>query len=605
MTRTRQRARQTGGRLSSALLLCGALVAVGSLAALAPARPAPSYRPNLVPNAALSSLDAHGAPVGWRTGQWGSLRATFSLDQSSREGQYELHVKVGEYVNGDAKWYFEPVDAAPSASYVFNDYYRATSSTETIVQFIDACGRETYQRLGANPESSEWRSSTYTFITPAQARRLTVFHLLAAPGELWTTNTSLKSINAAKAPTSSSGVGTDAVAPLRSGIPAKRQPPPPDRLIPNGSAETADSPDPSRPTGWEPNSWGHNKARLRYSADGHSGGRSLLTLIDDYVDGDAKWAFDPIPVVGGAQYMFSDFYKSTTVSHVVAAITTESGDIDYIDLPDARSQTEWTVYKSVVLLPPGAVSLTVYHLLSDRGALETDDYALAPHAPQSFDRALVSLTFDDAWRSIYTNGLPLLYKYGLPSTQYLLPGKVDDPEYMTAPMMRAFADQGSELASHTMTHPHLTQASTECFDEQLHESQVLLQQWFGPSAATNFAPPYGEFDSRVLGEVQRFYRSNRSTDVGYNQKDSFDVHDLKVQNVVRTTTPTDIDGWVRQALADRSWLILVYHEVSDAPADAQYAVSPGNLDAELQIIQSSGIAVKTVSQALDELLPQV
>jgi peptidoglycan/xylan/chitin deacetylase (PgdA/CDA1 family) len=156
-----------------------------------------------------------------------------------------------------------------------------------------------------------------------------------------------------------------------------------------------------------------------------------------------------------------------------------------------------------------------------------------------------------------------------------------------------------------MTHPHLTEASSECLDEQLHESQVLLQQWFGPSAATNFAPPYGEFDSRVFGEIQRYYRSNRSTDVGYNQKDSFDVHDLKVQNVVRTTTPADIDGWVRQALADRSWLILVYHEVSDAPADAQYAVSPGNLDAELQIIQSSGIAVKTVSQALDELLPRV
>ena len=594
------------------LVLGMALLAVGSLTDLSGARPAPSYSPNLVPNAALSALDAHGVPVGWHTGQWGSLSAAFSHDQPSRAGQYELHVKVGWYVNGDAKWYFEPVDAAPSTSYLYVDDYRATSSTETMVQFIDACGQVTYQHLGTNPASPKWRSTTYTFTTPAQAKRLTVFHLLAGPGELWTTNTSLKSINAAKAPASSSG--TDAVAVLRSDIPAERQPPPPDRLIPNGSAETADSSDPSRPTGWEPNSWGDNKATLSYSADGHSGGRSLLTRIDDYVDGDAKWAFDPIPVLGGAQYLFSDFYKSTTVSHVVAAITTESGDTDYIGLPEARPEPDWAEYKGVVLLPPDAISLTVYHLLSDRGTLETDDYALAPHTPQSFNEALVSLTFDDGWRSIYTNGLPLLHKYGLPSTQYLLPGKVDDPEYMTVPMMRAFADQGSELASHTVTHPHLTAASSECLSEQLHKSQVLLQQWFGPSAATNFAPPYGEFDRRVLGEVQRYYRSNRSTDVGYNQKDDFDVYDLKVQNVVRTTTPADIDGWVRQALADRSWLILVYHEVtdpavyhalSDAPAEAQYGVTPDSLDAELQIIQSSGIAVKTVSQALDEMLPQL
>jgi peptidoglycan/xylan/chitin deacetylase (PgdA/CDA1 family) len=587
------------------LLLCGALTAIGSLTALAAVRPAPSYSPNLVPNAALSALDAHGIPVGWRTGQWGSLSPAFSRDQSSREGQYELHVNVGQYVDGDAKWYFEPVDAAPSTSYLFTDDYRATSSTETIVQFIDECGRQTYQHLGTNPGSPQWRSTTYTFTTPAQAKRLTVFHLLAARGELWTTNTSLKSINAPTAPPTSPGIGTDPVAVLRSGIPAERPPPLPDRLLRNGSVETADYADPSRPTGWEPNSWGDNKATLSYSADGHSGSRSLLTRIDGYVDGDAKWAFDPIPVLGGAQYLFSDFYKSTAVSHVVAAITTQSGDIDYVDLPAAVPQPDWTEYKGVVLLPPGAVSLTMYHLLSDRGALETDDYALALHTPQSFDRALVSLTFDDGWRGIYTNGLPLLDKYGLPSTQYLLPGKVDDPEYMTVPMTRAFADQGSELASHTMTHPHLTEASPKCLDEQLHESQVLLQQWFGPPAATNFAPPYGEFDSRVLGEVQRYYRSNRSTDVGYNQKDGFDVQHLKVQNVVRTTTPADIDDWLQQALADRSWLILVYHDVSDAPADAQYAVSPGNLDAELQIIRSSGIAVKTVSQALDELLAQM
>ena len=45
--------------------------------------------------------------------------------------------------------------------------------------------------------------------------------------------------------------------------------------------------------------------------------------------------------------------------------------------------------------------------------------------------------------------------------------------------------------------------------------------------------------------------------------------------------------------------------VNPKNGDPQYAVSPGNLDAELQIIQSSGITVKTVSQALDELLPQL
>ena len=50
--------------------------------------------------------------------------------------------------------------------------------------------------------------------------------------------------------------------------------------------------------------------------------------------------------------------------------------------------------------------------------------------------------------------------------------------------------------------------------------------------------------------------------------------------------------------AGNGWLELII----EGRLDGSWADS---LDAELQIIQSSGIAVKTVSQALDEMLPQL
>jgi hypothetical protein len=80
-----------------------------------------------------------------------------------------------------------------------------------------------------------------------------------------------------------------------------------------------------------------------------------------------------------------------------------------------------------------------------------------------------------------------------------------------------------------------------------------------------------------------------------------------VQNVLNTTTPAQIDAWVKQAIKDRSWLVLVYHEVSATAEDPTYAVTPVNLEAELKLIQAKGdqIAVETVEHAIAEVKPQL
>ena len=39
--------------------------------------------------------------------------------------------------------------------------------------------------------------------------------------------------------------------------------------------------------------------------------------------------------------------------------------------------------------------------------------------------------------------------------------------------------------------------------------------------------------------------------------------------------------------------------------DLTYAVSPAGLEAQLQLIQAKGVAVRTVDQALDEVVPQL
>jgi hypothetical protein len=49
----------------------------------------------------------------------------------------------------------------------------------------------------------------------------------------------------------------------------------------------------------------------------------------------------------------------------------------------------------------------------------------------------------------------------------------------------------------------------------------------------------------------------------------------------------------------------MYHEVSDAPIDSDYNVSPADFLAQMQALKASGVDIVTVKQALDALLPQV
>jgi len=382
-------------------------------------------------------------------------------------------------------------------------------------------------------------------------------------------------------------------------------PPPvvvPNNLIPNPSVETAAN---NVPSEWIDGSWGTNAHALTYEASGHNSAHSLKTQITSYTDGDVKWLFNPVAVSSGT-YQYSNYYQSNIPTELDAMVTMNDGTIQWLYLTTAAaSPSAWQKVTAQISVPVGAKTVSVFQALAGVGYVQTDDFSLAPYTPAQLNRGLVSLTFDDGWRSIYTNGLPALKKYNFLSTQYLLTDTIDYPDYMTVAMMQAFKDQGSEIASHTVDHDHLTQLSATALTTELTASQNTLRSWFGATTAKNFATPYGEYNQTVITEIQKYYRSHRSTDVGFNSKDNFDIYNIKVQNITNTTTPAQVQAWVNQANLEKTWLVLVYHEVSNTPEDSTYAVTPTNLDAELSGIKQSGISVQTVDSALDEILAQL
>ncbi len=371
--------------------------------------------------------------------------------------------------------------------------------------------------------------------------------------------------------------------------------------VPNNSVEEATN---DIPNSWHTNTWGVNSPTFTYLNTGHTGSHSVKTEITSYTSGDAKWYYDAQSVTPNKEYTFTDYYQSNTESRVVVEIKKTDGSFSYVDLANAPVAADWTKYQATFTTPADAQSMIVLHVVSAVGFLIVDDYQLLDSASQSgFDRGIVTITWDDGVESQYTGAFPIHQKYNLPGTFYLISGLLNnDSFYMTTSQALELLAAGNELGAHTMTHPHLTTLTPEEVQTELGQSQTDLQNMFGISFI-DFVSPYGEYDDAVMAVIQQYYRSHRTVEHGYNTKDNFDIYHLKIQEVATTTTPAEVAAWVQTAKEDKTWLILMYHQV-DNPTDP-LSVSSADLDTEFQMLKNSGVPVLTTDQALGEILPQL
>ncbi len=552
---------------------------------------------NLIANPSAETATG-STPANWLQGGWGTNTAAFTYANTGQEGTRSMSVNVSSYTNGDAKWYFTPVSVTPGTQYTFNNWYQSTVPTEIDAQITDTAGNITYAWLSSPAASSVWKQNSLTWTAPANAKSVTFFHVIAATGTLVTDNFSLTAATATPVPTP-----TPTVTPTPT--PAPTPTPTPDNDVPNPSVEIASG---TAPQSWTAGSWGTNTAAFSYLGTGHTGSRSVKVTVSGYTSGSADWSYTPQTVKAGQRYMYSDWYQSNVTTEIDAAVTMTDGTIQYMYLATAPASTVWAQAKAEFTTPPGAVRVTIFHLIATNGYLTTDDFSFGAYAPKPLTRGLVSITFDDGWINQYTNAFPLLKKYGQTATFYVLSGELtNQPTYMSVAQMKDLYAKGNEIASHSITHSNLTTATAAKLTKEMSQSKSVLQTKVGVPV-TNFAYPYGAYNAKTITEGNKYYQSQRSTDTGYNALDTLNLTALKVQNIYDTTTPAQVQAWVNQAAKDRTWLILVYHEVATTPldpADARYTTKPADLDAELAILKNSGLGILTVKQAISEITPQL
>jgi peptidoglycan/xylan/chitin deacetylase (PgdA/CDA1 family) len=112
------------------------------------------------------------------------------------------------------------------------------------------------------------------------------------------------------------------------------------------------------------------------------------------------------------------------------------------------------------------------------------------------------LTFDDGYEDFYTDVFPLLKKYQMKATIYIIVDFIGRRGFMNEKEIKEVLDSGLvELGSHTLDHLYLKLIPQTVARKQIFESKKVLEEKFKVKVET-FAYPYGAFSQKTIDLVK-------------------------------------------------------------------------------------------------------
>jgi peptidoglycan/xylan/chitin deacetylase (PgdA/CDA1 family) len=231
--------------------------------------------------------------------------------------------------------------------------------------------------------------------------------------------------------------------------------------------------------------------------------------------------------------------------------------------------------------------LVMWGVSGTAGALQTiHEYTVAQCAgqpappPVTGGGAMITLTFDDGWKTTITNVYPVLRELGLKGNVAVNPQPIDElwSSYMRLADFDTLKEAGWSIVSHSISHPDLTTLSADSLDKELRVSQAWVQSHgFGPTNV--FIVPFHAWGSRERAAIEKYYTYAR----GHT------VDQFYPEQYVKTpiTTPLDLTAYepefapfttaagraatmakVKRAVDEGDFLDLMFHRIATAQLPA-------------------------------------
>lgn len=299
--------------------------------------------------------------------------------------------------------------------------------------------------------------------------------------------------------------------------------------------------------------------------------------------------------------------------------------VEFMVTKKRKSQTQIRIERVVLTIAALAFTLVPVYMLGDAGvkyarttirsidsSISSGDLAkqkVSSDDVELFSEPVVSITFDDGWENIATDAAPILAKYKIASTQYIITDRIAQPDYMDVTQLKALKTAGHEIGSHSSSHSKLDDESDRSVNEQLSVSKkALMQLGVTDKDNVNFAYPYGAYNDETNTAALEHFSSLRNSDG--SPRDGIDHRDVNTKErfgrayvigygIDKDTKLEDVRIALDYAREHNGWLVLIFHQINDK--NDEYSTSHQDFEAILTMIQEQKIKTATVGKALASL----
>lgn len=214
---------------------------------------------------------------------------------------------------------------------------------------------------------------------------------------------------------------------------------------------------------------------------------------------------------------------------------------------------------------------------------------------------IVSLTFDDGWKSAITDAFPILEEYHLPATFYIISKTLDDkifPQYMNLADLKMLQIHGHEIGGHTKSHLHLSELSDLEMRDEIVKGKEDLQS-LGLSIST-FAYPYGDWNSRIVKRVRETgFFAARSIREEINDRGT-NLFLLGAYPVLEKYAAEDVISLIHRLSKMGGWAVLCFHQIESSKILREknwiYGTTPAVLKRICEFLDAEQIQTYTVRE---------
>jgi peptidoglycan/xylan/chitin deacetylase (PgdA/CDA1 family) len=374
-------------------------------------------------------------------------------------------------------------------------------------------------------------------------------------------------------------------------------------LILNGNIEMAGPDD--APAHWNADRWGENTGDTRWEKDAKTpeGQSYLVRSLQNYSSGDAKWIFDGVNLQADRWYEYTDSYRSDGRNRLIMLCQNAQGQRFFNNVWQTNQRSDWGTQSFRFYGGPYAgCQASVMHVLDRNGFLHTDQHQLREVSARPLQRPLVSITFDDIWKSVITEGMAALDQRGWKGSFYItrkFAESLQNPEYAKTSDVQKLIQSGHEIGAHGDIHSQMSTLSDEDIHGELNATYNYLKSL--GQVPEGIAYPFGDFAENVERETQRFHSYARTSLVGLNDK-GVNRYRLRIVPVTDSSDTATLKRWVDFAKQSNTWVIFLFHDLSDNPEKFEYTTSLQQYKEVLDHIEAQKLTVLPVKTALDEVL---